>query len=101
MTGKVSARTETNSLVLAVSGKFMFKLHDEFRDAYAGFTIHGGDVRVNLAATTYMDSSGLGMLILLQEHAKKYQQKVWIESPCVEIRRVLHTSCFDQLFSVV
>lgn len=101
MTVKASASTDDKSLTLAVSGNFTFALHREFRDAYTPFTSPGGELRVNLAATTYMDSSALGMLMLLQEHAKKYQQQVLIESPQPAIRKVLEIASFDKLFRIV
>lgn len=101
MTVKVSVSPDGKSLTLAVSGSFQFTLHREFRDAYTAFTAAGGELRVNLAATTYMDSSALGMLMLLQEHAKKYQQQVLIESPQPAIRRVLEIASFDKLFRIV
>ena len=101
MSVNVSISHDGKTLTLSVSGDFQFSLHREFRDAYLGFTVSGGEVRVNLAATAYMDSSALGMLMLLQEHAKKHQQNVLIESPQPAIRRILEIASFDRLFRIV
>jgi anti-anti-sigma factor len=92
--------SDGKTLILSVVGEFCFSQHREFTEAYASFIVEGGLVHVNLAEAHHMDSSGLGMLILLHDHTKKYHQKVQIDSPSAANRQVLHTASFDKLFRV-
>jgi anti-anti-sigma factor len=52
-----------------ISGRFDFSMHQEFRQVYEHDP--GGHTQyiINLRQTEYMDSSALGMLLLLREHA--------------------------------
>ena len=56
-------------LTIAISGRFDFNAHQAFRDAYQRQDVSPQRYVVNLQGTTYMDSSALGMLLLLRDHA--------------------------------
>ncbi|HWA72896.1 MAG TPA: STAS domain-containing protein [Polyangiaceae bacterium] len=60
--------TETlpGTSVIAIVGRFDFSCHPEFRAACAALTA-GSEVVVDFAATTYIDSAALGMLLLLRD----------------------------------
>lgn len=98
---QASVSHDGHTLTIAVSGEFQFSVHREFRDAYLGFTQKGAKIGVNLAGTTYMDSSALGMLMLMHEHVKKYEQQATLQSPQPAIRRILEIASFDRLFPIV
>ena len=85
---------------IAVTGSFDFSLQREFRDAYRNAAEPGVEFRVNLRGADYMDSSALGMLLLLKEHAEACKGKVIIESATPEIKRILINSKFDRLFTI-
>ena len=89
------------TLTLTVSENFLFSMYREFREAYEHFTRAGGHIRVNLAGASYMDSSALGMLMLLREHTQAHGQDVVIVSPPIAVRRVLEIASFDKLFRIV
>lgn len=96
----VTQSPDGKTCVIAVSGSFQFALHREFRDAYSGSTQPGCEYKVNLASTEYMDSSALGMLLLLKEHAGKHQGTVVVAGVSPAIRRVLEIASFDKLFRI-
>lgn len=100
MSIKVNNSSDGKSVTIAVSGSFQFSLHREFRDSYASITQSGTEFRINLSATEYMDSSALGMLLLLKEHATKHQGSVVIAGVTPAIRRVLEIASFDKLFRI-
>ena len=66
ISGNVS--DDGNSVVINISGRFDFNAHHDFRNIYrneksdAAYTI-------DMSGTEYIDSSALGMLLLLREHA--------------------------------
>ena len=83
---------------MRVSESFRFSLNREFRDAHSGSTQTGCTYKVNLSATEYMDSSALGMILLLKEHADAHQSEVRIIAPSPAIRRILEIASFDKIF---
>lgn len=85
---------------IQISGRFDFALHRDFREAYRNQAQSGHVFRVNLAQAQYMDSSALGMLLLLKEHADTLRGKVVIEAPPLAIRRILEVASFDKVFSI-
>lgn len=86
---------------IKIRGRFDYKMSSEFRNAYCH---HPGreDViyLVNLSNVDYMDSSALGMLLLLREHAKCRAGEVIIERPSEPINKILKVANFEQLFTI-
>lgn len=88
------------TLVISIEGRFDFSTHQAFRDAYE----NGGDsissYVVDLSRTTYLDSSALGMLLLLRDHAGGDSSRISIENCNSDVRRILSISNFEQLFDI-
>jgi anti-anti-sigma factor len=55
---------------------------------------------VDLQATDYMDSSALGMLLVLRERAGGDRAQIRIVNCKPEIRRILDIARFGQLFQI-
>ena len=91
---------ESRRLVIAVSGRLDFKVHKEFRQAYEGVEQTPAEVVVDLRNTEYMDSSGLGMLLLLRDYYGAEKSNIRIESPNEELGKVLAIANFDKLFTI-
>lgn len=89
-----------DKVTISVSGKFDFQLYDDFRSAYTDTQGSGTTYEVNLAGTDYLDSSALGMLLLLREHAGGDSSKVEITQISDEVRKVLEVANFGKLFSI-
>ena len=86
-------------LTISVSGRFDFSAHQDFRQAYE----RAGVVRqyvVDLRDTEYIDSSALGMLLLLRDHAGGDAADIRISHCSSYMRRVLSISNFEQLFRI-
>ena len=84
-----------------ISGRFDYKVSQEFRDSYR--QVPGQDdvsYHVDLSDATYMDSSALGMLLLLREHAKCHGGSVFIDQPSKQIDNILKIANFEQLFTI-
>ena len=84
-----------------ITGRFDYKVSQEFRDSYR--QVPGQDdvsYHVDLSDATYMDSSALGMLLLLREHAKCRGGSVFIEQPSKQIDSILKVANFEQLFTI-
>ncbi len=84
-----------------ISGRFDYKLSQEFRDTYRHIPGQEGVAYyVDLSDTDYMDSSALGMLLLLREHAKCRGGAVFIERPSEQVGSILKVANFEQLFTI-
>ena len=85
---------------IRLTGRFDFNAHQSFRDAYQ--LVHGSPRRfvVDLGGATYLDSSALGMLLLLRDHAGSEQSDIRLINCNADVRKVLCVSNFDQLFKI-
>jgi len=96
MTIEVSTNNGTSTI--SVIGRFDFSSQRDFRHAYQEQT--NTEFVVDLSKTEYIDSSALGMLLLLKEHADLNNGRTILSKPAPEIRKILTMSNFDQLFTI-
>lgn len=91
-----------NTVIIAINGRFDFGVHREFRVAYEKAETKTPHPRyiVDLRNTEYMDSSALGMLLLLREHAGGDKADVLISHCGPVIREILNIANFDKLFKI-
>ena len=92
--------TEGDTRTLLVDGKFDFKLNRVFREMYEQAPDHIRCFVIDLSRTHYMDSSALGMLLLLREHVHEDRSRVRIVRCNPEIRKILEIANFDKLFEI-
>ena len=100
MSINMTASDEGNKITIAVAGKFDFQLYDEFRASYADTAGDGVEYVVDLAETEYLDSSALGMLLLLREHAGGETSSIEIKQATTEVRKILDVANFGKLFKI-
>ncbi len=86
------------TLTLVVEGRFDFGMYDDFRAAYAHSS--AAHYVIDLARAEYLDSSALGLLVLLREHAGGDDSSIEIINCTSDIRRILTIANFHRLFSV-
>ena len=89
-----------NQLTIKVVGRFDFSLHEEFQNTYYGHVAVGTRVAIDLEKVEYMDSSALGMLLLLREYVGEDNADIRLIHASSEIRNILQVSNFDQLFKI-
>lgn len=85
-------------LTVSVSGRFDFRVYEPFRAAYSDVSPNGVNYTVDLTNADYMDSSALGMLLLLKEHASGRNIDIVHSKP--DVRNVLTIANFDKLFNI-
>lgn len=90
----------TGELTIKVKGRFDFSAHQEFRDAYEKVDSIPSLYLVDMAETTYLDSSALGMLLLLRDHAGGDTAKIKISNSNSDVKKILTISNFEQLFEI-
>jgi len=92
--------TDRTRLTINVTGRFDFSSHRDFRESYEGLESSPDLFTINLKDTSYLDSSALGMLLLLRDHANASSAEVEIVNCSPEVRKILAISNFEQLFAI-
>ncbi len=92
--------SEGTRLTINVTGRFDFGSHRDFRESYEALKSSPELFTVNLKETNFLDSSALGMLLLLRDHANASSAKVEIVNCSPEVRKILAISNFEQLFAI-
>jgi anti-anti-sigma factor len=88
-----------NELTIAIEGRFDFAAHQEFRNAYEKAGTPKAFI-VDLRKTTYLDSSALGMLLLLRDHGGGDTAQISLVNVTSDVKKILAISNFDKLFTV-
>ncbi|RMQ44958.1 STAS domain-containing protein [Pseudomonas cichorii] len=86
-------------LTIFIEGRFDFSTHQDFRGAYE---VHAGNLNyvVDLGGTHYLDSSALGMLLLLRDHAGGDDAVVRLVNCTPDVIKILTISNFSKLFQL-
>ncbi len=87
-------------LRISIQGRFDFSAHQEFRGSYESLTNQPSRYLVDLAEATYLDSSALGMLLLLRDHASGNDAEIEIVNCSSDVKKILMISNFEQLFNI-
>jgi len=85
-------------LTISVKGRFDFAKHQEFRQSYEDKQL--SEVVVDLKDATYLDSSALGMLLMLRDHAGGEDSDIRVVNSSTDVRKILAISNFDKLFDI-
>lgn len=93
---------EHKTVTISISGQFNATMHREFRTAYKDSVENPSAYKfiINLSKADYMDSSALGMLLLLKEHVSNDSSGVVIAEANPTIRDILEIAKFDSLFTL-
>ena len=95
-----STEAPTGELTIKIQGRFDFSAHQEFRDAYEKAKEDPKGYIVDMKETTYLDSSALGMLLLLRDHAGGDNSNIEIVNCNPDVKKILTISYFEQLFTI-
>ena len=96
----MSVADDKKTATMRINGRFDFSLHNDFRKAYKDVSINAGQYAVDLSGTEYLDSSALGMLLLLKEHADSQSSTVRLLGFSDEIKEILTIASFDKIFTL-
>lgn len=96
-----SVSSDGGTLTITVNGRFDATLLDEFRRSYedvAGPTVK--NYTVDLGKTEHLDSSALGMLLVLRDYAGGDKAAITIANCSPEVKKIFSISSFEQLFKI-
>ncbi len=84
-------------------GRFDFNSHREFRAAYESL-MDNAEVRtlvVDLSGVDYLDSSALGMLLMVRDKASSANKAILLANAQSGVKQVLDIANFSKLFKMV
>lgn len=95
--GKIDNSTKT--LTVNITGDFSLDSKAQFTSSYKGHR----DLKkiiINLSQTNMLDSSGLGLLLLLKDHSDEHDIKVILKSPRGIVKESLTVANINRLFTI-
>lgn len=100
MSSEITKTQKQGECRLCIGEKFDHSVHKELRESYVGVRTPDMTFIVDLSQTTCIDGAALGMLLLLREHAKKYNSVVVIDRPNSAVSKLLKVSSFDHFMQI-
>ncbi|MBF0158398.1 MAG: STAS domain-containing protein [Magnetococcales bacterium] len=105
MSGTITVNRNDKEVSISIKGRFNFEMHSQFRTAYQSEIDVSARANkkfiIDLSGTEYIDSSALGMLLLLREEAGANEANIEIVNTRPEIRKILETANFQRLFKII
>ncbi len=88
---------------IIMKGRFDFQVHREFKEAYTKLfdTANVQQIEIEMSKLDYLDSSALGMLMLLNERAKSVNKTITLVNPSGVVSQVLEVANFNRLFTII
>jgi len=93
---------DAGKAVVKLAGRFDFHTQREFRSACESLAVDG-DIRavvVDFSGVDYLDSSALGMLLLLRDKLAEADKPVALTGARGHVKQVLGVANFGKLFSI-
>ena len=96
-----SSSSDGLELTIAVSGSFDFSQHQAFRSICENASNRIQRFIIDLGAADYIDSSALGMLLVLRDRVGGSRDKVKLAKVKPEVKKIFEIANFDQLFTII
>lgn len=95
-------KTDDPRAVISLEGRFDFNRHREFRGVCDEALGASGvrEVEVDFARVDYIDSSALGMLLMLRDNARLANKTVRLVNCRGSVRQILDIANFAKLFPI-
>ncbi|MEW5944052.1 MAG: STAS domain-containing protein [Pseudomonadota bacterium] len=104
MTTNMHVKTQSSEgkARISLSGRFDFNSHRLFRDAYEEVLASGDatEIEVDMGAVDYLDSSALGMLLLLREKSLEANKALALSNCRGVVQQILDVANFGKLFTI-
>ena len=86
---------------VALSGRMTFGDHDRFRELITAFEGPSGHQMVfDLSKVDFVDSSGLGMLLIARDVAESKQLNLTLKAPQKEVRQLMELAKFNRVIPI-
>lgn len=92
---------EQQILEIKITGRFDFSVHQDFRKATQQASNGVNGIVVDMSDTDYVDSSALGMLLVLRDKVGENKEAISIKNAKPEVRKILDIANFGKLFTLI
>ena len=91
-----------NVATIEMHGRFDFNVQRDFKDSYDAQLKNEAvaHIHVNLSGVDYLDSSALGMLLMLRERAAASGKNLKLCKPNPGVAQILEIANFSKLFTI-
>jgi anti-anti-sigma factor len=98
----IRVTTNESTATLILDGRFDFNAHRAFKEAYDSLLKRKGiaNLEISLTGVSYLDSSALGMLLLLRERADSEGISVVLTRPSGTVAQILEIANFGKVFTI-
>jgi HptB-dependent secretion and biofilm anti anti-sigma factor len=87
---------------LILVGQFDFNMHKDFRETSQTLldSEQVREIKVDFDQVPFLDSSALGMLLLLKERAAMQKKSLSLVNCHDTVQQVLEIACFNKMFNI-
>lgn len=86
---------------ITITGRLTFKFHKEYKDFLDELLKNKVERFVfDLAGVEFIDSAGLGMLLIAKQKAQGQSATVILRKPAENVKRMLQVAKFDKIFEI-
>ena len=98
----INVQINDHAARITMTGRFDFQVHRDFKDAYAQLIDNASvrEIEVEMSKVDYLDSSALGMLMLLNERSKAANKAVSLLNTSGVVSQVLEVANFSKIFNI-
>ena len=98
----INTKVAGNIATIQMTGRFDFNVQREFKEAYDSLINNSavGVIDVNLSGVDYLDSSALGMLLMLRERSSAAGKSLKLSKPTPGVEQILEIATFAKLFTI-
>jgi anti-anti-sigma factor len=100
MAVEIQISEEGKVLTISISGRFDITIYKDFSDAYKNKLDSVSKWIIDMNNTEYVDSSALGMLLMLRERAGGENADINIVNTSPGVKKIFETANFNKLFSI-
>lgn len=99
---QASITKESGTAEVRLSGRFDFNAHRDFRNAYEPLMAESdiSAVTIDMGGVEYLDSSALGMLLMLRDKAGAANKALTLANVRGPVKQVLEIANFGKLFRI-
>ena len=88
-------------IVVTLHGRITYSDHPSFRNVIGQIRDAAAQkVVFEMADVEFIDSAGLGMLLMVRDTASQKKTEVVLRRPCGQVQRIFASSKFDTLFTI-
>ncbi|MFA6061836.1 MAG: STAS domain-containing protein [Gallionella sp.] len=103
MAMQINSSTAGDKVTIKLAGRFDFNDHRSIKSAYEP-ALQQAEVKrleIDLADIEYLDSSALGMLMLMRERVLAAGKTVVLSKPSKTVAQILDIANFSKLFTIL